>query len=194
VRNGAVFGYTNCVVSSQEYSIDNGLLIAKYSIMGSEEASQSLPTATWPSTVPYGAGQYSVEIPTGTAVTDSDNLTLTIDDSGENQYRLRSTGRGPVFTKFGDRTTTLKLDRDFADRTDYDAFKALTAQTITFTASKGANNSISFLIPVAIKDTYEVSLSGTADLIRASVQYQGMYDATTTAGYQITIKNQINIT
>jgi len=194
VRNGIVFGYTNCVVGAQEFSIDNGLLVCKYSIFGSDEAVQSSPTPTYTTTAPFGAGMYDVQIPTASTVLDADGFSLTIDDSGENQYRLRNTGRGPQFAKFGERNVSLKLERDFQNRTEYDAFKALTAQSITIVASKGANNSVTFLLPVAIKDTYEVALSGVGDLVRASVDYFGTHDASTGASYKLTVKTQENIT
>lgn len=194
VRNGQVFGYTNCVVGKQEYTIDNGMLVVKYSIFGSDEATQTSPTAAFTATQPFGAGTYDIEIPTGTAVLDSDNLTFSIDDSGENQYRLRSTGRGPSFAKFGERTTELKIDRDFLTRAEYDAFKALTAQSITMKATRGINNAVSFIMPSSIKDEYTVSLSGVGDLVRASTTYQGMHDSGISSGYQIVIKTQESIT
>jgi len=86
----------------------------------------------------------------------------------------------------------MTFERDFQDRTDFDAFKAVTAQTITITATKGANNSISILAPVAIKDTYEVGLSSEGDLVRASIAYQNVIDGTGKS-WQIVIKTQEDI-
>ena len=51
-RNGVVFGYTNCVVGSYEITVDDGILMATLSILASEEATQSSPTATWPTAAP----------------------------------------------------------------------------------------------------------------------------------------------
>jgi hypothetical protein len=48
-------------------------------------------------------------------------------------------------------------------------------------------------MPAAIKDTYEVGLSGQGDLIRASVAYNGVLDSTGNA-YTITVKTQQDIT
>ena len=193
VRNGICFAYTNCSITSQEYSIDSGLLIVKYTVMASDEAVQSVPTPTWPTSTPMGAGMYSLEIPTATPVTDSDAFTFTVNDSGENQFRLRSTGRGPAFAKFGERDVELALERDFQSRTDYDAFKALTSQSITLTATNGANI-IAFKVPVAIKDTYEVGLSGQGDLLRASIKYKGIYDTATSKGYELKVTTTESIT
>jgi hypothetical protein len=192
-----VFGYTGCVVSSHSFSIQDGQLMFNVSILGRDEASQSLPTATWQTGIqaaPYGAGTYNIQIPTASQVFDCDNFEFTVEDNGEAQYRLKNTGQGAEFINFGERSVGLTLDRDFESRADYDAFKALTSQSVTLIATKGANNSIQLDIPVAIKDTYEVGLSGQGDLIRASIAYQGAYDTTTTSAYKTTIKTQQDIT
>jgi hypothetical protein len=140
---------------------------------------QSAPTPTWPTTTPYGAGMYTLELPTGTPVEDMDTFTWTTEDNGEPQYRLRAGGaRGAKFIKFGEHNSTLTVERDFQDRTDYDNFKTLTSQSLTLIASKGANESITLNLPAAIKDTYQTNLSGQGDLVRASIQYQAVADAT----------------
>jgi hypothetical protein len=196
VRNGIPMAYTGCIVGGFNFAIEDGLLIFNATIMGRDEATQSLPTPTWATGIhrqAYGAGKYKIEIPTSTQVFDCDNFTFTVDDSPTAQYRLKDTGRGAQFISYGERTTGMTIDRDFENRTDYDAFKTGTAQSVTLTATKGANNSIALLLPAAIKDTYEVGISGQGDLIRAAVAYQGTVDA---AGvdYTITVKTQKDIT
>jgi len=196
VRNGIVFGYVGCVVSSFGFSIQDGQLMFNVSILGQNEAVQALPTATWLTGIqaaPYGAGTYNIQIPTSTQVFDCDNFEFTVEDNGEAQYRLKSTGQGAQFVNYGERSVSMTIDRDFENRTDYDAFKALTAQTITLIASKGANNSITINMPAAIKDTYEVGLSGQGDLIRASISYQGTFDPTLTSAYKVTCLAQTDI-
>jgi len=192
VRNGQVFGYTGCVVGSFTFGMDDGTLTYQASIVGADETTQSNPTPTWPTTTPFGAGMYSVEIPTASVITEVDTFEWQVNDNAEPQYRMKSTGRGAMFIKFGEREVTLSVERDFQTRADYDAFKAMTAQSIQITASKGANNSIVFLMPVSIKDTYEVNLSGQGDLVRGSVAYQNMVGPAT-ATYTLTVKTQENI-
>lgn len=192
VRNGIVFGYTGVCLSSFTFGIDNGILSFNTSVQGRDEAVQTLPVPTWPSTTPFGAGQYNIEIPTGSAVLDTDTFEFTVEDNAEAQFRLKSTGRGAQFIKYGERTSTMTVERDFESRTDYDNYKALTAQSITLLATKGTNNQISLLAPVAIKDTYEVGLSGQGDLVRASISYQNIIDGTGKS-WQIVIKTQENI-
>jgi hypothetical protein len=192
VRNGVVFGFTGIVVGSQTFTVEDGILMYNISLIGRDEAVQSAPVPTWPTTVPFGAGQYSIEIPTATPVLDTDTFEFAVDDSAEAQFRLKSSGRGAQFIKYGERAITVSMERDFDTRTDFDAFKALTSQDITITASKGANNSITLNTPVTIKDTYEVQNSGQGDLVRASIAYNAVINASGVA-YTIVLKSQENV-
>lgn len=188
--SGVVFGYVGCVVSSLKFTIENGLLTCSVAIIGRDEASQAQPTPTWPTTGVFGAGSYSIEFPTGTPVFDTDAFEFTIDDQAVPDFRLKNTGRGAQLIHYGERNCTLHAERDFVDRTDYDAFKAYTSQGVTLTASKGANNSISLVAQQAIKDTYEVNLSGQGDLVRAMINYQNTPNLGATTAYQIVVKTQ----
>lgn len=191
-RSGQIFGYTGCVVGSFKFNINNGVLNFGVSIVARQETVQSAPVATWPTTVPFGMGQYSIEIPTATPVLDTDTFEWTVQDNAEAQFRLKSTGRGADYAKFGERDVTWTMNRDFLTRADYDLFKAVTSQSITLSATKGANNSISLLTPVSFKDTYEVGLSGQGDLNRANIGYRATIDGTGKA-YQIVVKTQEDI-
>jgi hypothetical protein len=192
-RSDQVFGYTGCIVGSFKFGINNGLLTFGASIIARDEAAQSSPTATWPTSTPFGAGTYEVEIPTGTPVIDTDTFEWTREDNGEPQFRLKNSGRGAQFNKFGEGETSFTMSRDFLTRADYDLFKAIAAQSISITASKGANNEISILTPVTFKETYEVGLSGQGDLLMASVGYRASIDATGKS-YEIALKTQEDIT
>lgn len=190
---GVVFGYTGCVVSALKFTIENGLLTCSVSIIGRDEASAATPTPTWPTSNVFGAGTYSIEVPTATPVFDTDAFEFTIDDQAVPDFRLKNTGRGAQLVHYGERNCTLHLERDFVDRTDYDAFKAYTSQGITLTASKGINNSISLVVQQAIKDTYEVNLSGQGDLVRAMINYQNTPNLGATTAYSVVVKTQENI-
>jgi hypothetical protein len=195
IRNGAVFGYTGCVTSSMKYTIDNGQLKATMSIRGSDEASQSLPVPAYSGQAQvFGAGDYSIQIPTASQVFDIDTFEWTVEDNAEPQFRLRSGGqRGAQFMKFGERNVTLSTERDFQDRTDYDAYKALTAQSITLQCDKTTGEQVKIVMPVAVKETYELGLSGQGDLIRGRVAYQAVYDNATSKAYGLTFKSLMNI-
>lgn len=188
-NTGQVFGYVGCVVGQFKFGINSGLMTFTASVVGRDEASQATPTPTFTTTTPFGAGQYSFEIPTGSPVLDTDTFEWTCQDNATPQYRLKSTGRGAQFIAFGERDITVTAERDFTTRADYDAFKALTSQSITITGTKGVNNSVSLLTPVSTKDTYEVAMPGQGDLVRAQIQYQNPIDGTGKS-YQITVKTQ----
>lgn len=192
VRNNVVFGYVGVIVGSFTLTVDNDLLMYNCDLFGTSEAEQTLPTPTWVDTVPFGHGQYNLQIPTGSQVFDCDGFEFNVDDSAEVQFRLKNVP-GSQFTSYGERTVELSTERDFQSRTEYDAFKALTSDAISLTATKGANNQVIINMPAAIKDTYEIGLSGQGDLLRASIKWQGVTDA---AGkdYQLTIKTQEDIT
>lgn len=188
VRNGVVFGYTGCCVSQFVISIgSDGKMMFNVTVTGLDEAVQSSPTATWPTTEEFGAGMYNIQIPTSTQVFDADTIEFTVNDNGEGQHRLKNTGRGPQFSKWGEREVTLKTERDFESRTDYDAFKAGTSESVTATATQDSNNEVTFVVPVANKNTYEVAIGGQADLIRASVEYMGMINGSGT-DYTLSVK------
>jgi hypothetical protein len=192
-RNGMVHGYTGCIVSSFTISIEDGALKLNASIVGNTEAAQSVFTGvTWPTVSPFGMGLYSIEIPTATAVFDTDSFNFQVEDNAEPQYRLKNTGTGAQFVAFGERSTSMSVERDFENRTEYDAFKTLTSKSITLKAVRGINNSIEMIMPASIVNTYEVGLSGQGDLLRASVNYNGVVDATGKS-YSIIVKTQEDI-
>jgi hypothetical protein len=195
VRNGAVFGYTGCVVGSFQITTDNGILKFSATLVGRDEAVQSAPTPTYPTSEPIGAGSYDIQIPTSTQVFDTDTFTFSVEDNAEAQYRLKNTGRGAQFIKYGERSTTLAVERDFENRTEYDSFKALTAQSVTIeAASQTGDEAVTIVVPAAIKDTYNVALGGAqGDLIRASVSYTGVTDGSGVA-YTLALTTDENVT
>lgn len=175
-RNEEVFGYVGCVVSSMTISIDGGALKCTVSIIGTDEQSQSALTPIWPTSEPFGAGMYKIEVPKGTQIFDSDTFEFAAEDNAEAQHRIKDS-MGAQFVKFGESRATVKLDRDFENRTDYDAWKQLTKKEISFSAING-DEEVIIEAPVAIADTYEVAIGGQGDLVRASIQYNCIIDAT----------------
>ena len=171
-RGNEVSGYTGCVVSSFTLSVDSsGAFKATFSFIGVAEAAQaSALTPVWPTSVPFGAGMYSIQIPTATQVFDTDTYEFAVEDNGEAQNRLKNT-IGAQFVKFGENNATVKVERDFETRADLDKYKALTATSVTFEATQGTEK-ITILTPVAFIDSYEYGLSSVGDLVRASVEYK----------------------
>lgn len=191
VRNGEVFGYVGCVVSQFTFTPSDGLLMFNVSIIGSDEIEKALPSPSYPTTEPFGAGEYEVSI-AGTQVFDTDTFEFTVNDNAEPQFRLKNTGRGAQFVKFGERESTITMERDFLTRDEYDDFKDLTEEVIFLRAEKSATNYVQINAPVAIKNTYEVGLSGQGDLVRASIEYMNVIDGSGNS-YTIEVGTQQNI-
>lgn len=175
VRNGIVFGYTGCVVASFKFSIDNGQLMYEPEIVGRDEAVQSTPTAAWPTSVPFGAGSYNLQIPTATQVFDTDKFEFNVDDKGTPNFRLKNTGTGAQFIAYGERDVKISVERDFDTRTEYDIFKSETAQSLSLIV--GSAPGFTLTAPTTIVDTYEVDLNNQGDLVRAKVDYVGTLGA-----------------
>jgi hypothetical protein len=186
VRNAIVFGYVGCVVSSLQLTMQNEIMVATVGIVGWDEAVQSNPSETWPTEAPIGVpGDMVVEIPTAAQVYDTDQFTFNVNDNAEPQFRLRDNKVTPTFIKYGEREMTLSLERDFDARTDYDAFKLATAQSITIKATTDANNYVHIIMDALVKDSYAVGLSGQGELVRGSIEYGGVYSAANSRSYQL---------
>jgi hypothetical protein len=180
VRNGQVFGYVGCVCTKMTLSIQNDILQMDCDIIAQNEATQSAPTPTWGTSVPYGPGTWNIGIPTATQVFDMDTFSYSIDEAGAAAYRLKNTGansgRGAQFVSMGERTVQMTASRDFLDKTDYGLFQAGTAQTITIACLRGINNGISFLMGSVFKSAMQIPLSAQGDIIRASLTYDTTID------------------
>lgn len=187
IRDGVVFAYVGCVVSQFKYDLNNGILQVTWSLIGSDEAVQTLPTSTYANGVPFGQGMYELQLPTPTVIVDADTFDFTINDNATPNFRMRNTGRAATFISFGERDTTMNLTRDFLSRTDYDAYKTLAAQSFQFKALQDSNNSIVVTCPAVIKNTHTTNLSGQGNLIRSTIAYQPAFDNTTGRVYQIVI-------
>jgi hypothetical protein len=196
VRNAQVFGFFGLVVGQWAFGVNDGLATYKATMVGNDEAVQSAPTPTYSLTsTPYGAGTWSFEIPTATQIFDVDGFEFTVNDNAEPQFRLKNTGRGAQYIKFGQRDAKLTFDRDFPDRTEYNNFKAVTATSTTITAARtspfsGATNGFSIIMPSNVRDSYEVALGGQGDLVRASQELTVMFDSTSGNAYQVVVKTQ----
>lgn len=194
VRNDIVYGYTGCVVGSFTYSIDNGQLISSFSVMGRDEATQALPTPTFSDVGPFGAGMYDVEIPSGNVVTDTDTFSFQVEDNATPEYRLKSTGRGAQYIRFGEQAASMSMSRDFESRAKYDEYRNLTAEQVDITAARNADRSIKLSMPAIIKDDFTINLSGQGDLLRADISYQATADPATGFAYSVEVKTGEDLT
>ena len=170
-RGNETSGYTGCVVGGFTLSVDDyGAFKMTVTIVGNAESTQTAPTAVWATTLPFGAGMYRLEIPTATQVFDTDKYEFVVEDNAEAQNRLKNT-LGAQFVKFGENSTSVKVERDFETRAELDQYKALTAKSLTFQAIQGTD-SVKIETGVSYIESYEYGLSSVGDLIRASVEYK----------------------
>jgi len=193
VRGDEAFGYVGCVVSSMTFSVDNDMGVMNLSVLGAAEEAVATPAApAYGDDVPFGAGTWSLQIPTATQIFDADNFSFEVNDNGEVQNRLKST-LGAEFIAYGERDLQLSLDRDFEDRDEYENFKQLTARSVTVALNEAANNQVSFEMVAAIIDDYAVNLSGVGDLVRSSTTYIGTAGSANEA-YKILITTDEDVT
>lgn len=201
VRNGEVFGFTGCIVGGFNFSMDNGMLICSCSVVGVNESSQALPVPVWDAGNPYGPGMYNVEIPTATPTGQFDSVgldswSLEINDNATPEFRMRG-DHGAEFARYGERTVSMSLQRDFLDRAEFDAFKAMTKQSITIEATGlvPAEDAVTFLLPSNYKASYGLGLASQGDLTMADIEYTITHDeATGTPEYTITVLSTEEIT
>jgi len=194
VRSGVVSAYTGVQVSSFSFTETDGVLMFNCSVMGLNEATQAAPTETYPATqTVFGPGTWDIEIPTLTDVADVETFTFSVEDNLQSNQRLRN-ALGPAHLTYGERSVSAEATRDFSNRTEFDAFKAGTSNSITIRATKSATNSIEMSMPVAYKESYEFNLSGQGDLVMASISYFGAHNAATPGAYQVVVKTQEDIT
>lgn len=194
VRNDVVFGYTGCVMSGMTLGVNNGMMVATINILGSGEATQAAPVATFPTTVPFGADAYTIEIPTASAISDAGSFEFNLDDSGEPQYRLGSLAA--QFIKLGERNVSMSIERDFLNKTEYDIFRAVTAQELHVRAEQPTNAAeyVDILLRSGIMESYEAFLESQGEIITAALEYTGKWDFTATESYQIEVGTTENLT
>jgi len=195
VRAGIAFGYVGCVVGNHSFGSDNDLATYTPTVVGTSEEEVAVPAAPVyrDDDDPFGSGMWNIQVPTGTQIFDADNYTLDINDNAEAQNRLKNS-LGAQFVSFGERDVELTVDRDFEDRSEYNEFKLLTEKSISVRLEKEAGRAVQFNIPGSIKDTYEVSLTGVGDLVRASTTYRGIHAASVGGGFEIVVETDEDIT
>jgi hypothetical protein len=194
VRNGQVFGYVGCCVHQFKFALNAGILEVTFTMLGTNEAVQSLPSDTYVNDVPFGEGMYQLQFPVATVITDADTFDFTVNDNGVPNYRMRNDTVGASFINFGERVLTMNLTRDFLTRADYDAYKAYGAQAFSFAAAHGASSSITITAPAVIKDTHVTNVSAIGTLVRSVITYKPILDATTSRSYQMVVVTSENMT
>ncbi len=191
-RNGVRFGYVGCTVVSQSWTVEDGILMVEWSILGQDEATQADTAASYTSTgKEFQSGQHTLEFD-DSATSNATEVTIDIDDSGSAEDRLSGTS-GADLIRFGERTVNVSMARDFESRAEYDLFRAATSQKFEFDISNGTH-SIEWEMPQLVADSYAIPLEGQGELVRGSVEYTADYDTTLGSSYEVVITTDENIT
>ena len=192
-RNGVRFGYSGVSVTGMAFTVTDGILICTATVSALAESLPGAESDSYSVETPFYTGTFSVEIPDSSAVMDMDNFSWSVTEGGSTNHRLDGSTNPSIIT-MGERTTSCSMDRDFDARTDLDAFEAATATSVTIICTHtAATRYLKLEMPVASMETYDVNLGGQGDIVRASINYTGSYNAGTTGAYRATVKTAENI-
>ena len=204
VRNNVVFGYTGCVVGGFEFTIEDAVLRCTMNVLGLAEASQSVPTPTWPTKDIFGADAHRVYLaasaaaPTfSTADTGFNGFTFRANYNAEAQNRIKA-DRSASYISFGITEAEIESELDFLDRTDFDNFKNNTQRAIKLESLNGgatyalASSGVKLQGNRVSYDTYDIALEGMGDLIMAGFTGRCVgIDAGD--AYEISVKSPVSI-
>ncbi len=193
-RNGTNFAYLGVTVGKLSFTINDGILVGTASVGALSEATQSSTSPSYSNNNPFATGNYTVEVPNSSSITDVDNFTFDIEEGLSSNHRLNGSQNAASIT-LGERTVSSSLERDFEGRTNFDSFKAATATSLTVICTySGGNRYLKLEMPVVTMESYEVNLASQGELVRASVNYTGSYSTSDTFAYRATVKTDENIT
>jgi hypothetical protein len=184
-RGSQYMAYVGMSVSQLTFSLDNGLLVCTASMIGNGEIDQTVVTPTWPTSIPFGPGKVTLEVPSGTPRSDADTFNVTINDNGTASNRLNGQ-RSAAYINWGEREITASFEHDFDTESDYNVFKNQTQQILKVIATNsGTNDQVTMLVNAAIEEAYTVNLGSIGDVNRGGATFHGL--ETATGGYTITI-------
>jgi len=174
-RGGNSRGYVGLSVGQITLTVDNGLLMATASMVGTDEATQSAGTPSWATTEPIGPGDVTLEVPTGSARADADTFTFTLNDNLTFANRLNGQ-RKAAYNNWGEREISWAYEFDYDTQTDYDAFIAQTIRSITMKGTLTATEEVSVLTAATASEAHVSNLSSLGDVNRASVDAHAFHN------------------
>lgn len=206
VRNEVAFGYAGCTLGSCRFFIDEGILKFSTNMFGESDAGAvALPTASWSAPSLFGADASAVFSDVAGAAPAFATQELgfegytweaNFNPTAENRIvRTRSAN----YIAFHQTEITLDTSLDFAERSDYDDFVATTQRAFRLESLNGgatyaaATDAVRVDTHRLVFETYDLGLSGLADIIKAGVTGQGIGIAGGDA-YKISVKSPTDIT
>jgi hypothetical protein len=206
VRNGVGFGYAGCVAAGYEFTLDNGVLLVTFNMLGlSETDVGSLGTPVWVDPKLFGAASHSIFVaasavtPTWTSNNVNFNgFTFTANFNGAAQNRVVP-NRAATYISFGETEANYNTELDFIDKTEYTNYKnastrAVKLESLRNAAVDFATATEAFRIQInrTAYDSYTVPLSGMGDLIMATTTGRAIGIAGGSA-YAIEVKTSVDI-
>lgn len=213
VRNEQGFGYAGCVVGSMEFTIDNGVLVVTFNVIGlsEQEPSDLDDTPVWVQSVILGADSHDIYVadaatsedpdPTFTdPIVDFNGITININYNGEAQNRIQST-RAAAYISYGKTEVSYTTELDFIDRDEYDNFvnadtRALRLESKRLDDGMTTFDDVDYGVRIDINrtnyETYDVNLAGMADLLMANVTGRALGVAGADA-FTITVRSTTDV-
>ena len=206
IRNGVGFGYAGCTVGNHAYTIEDGVLRHSMDIMGlSETTPGGLGTPTWQTPALLGADAHAVFVDAAgtapafaTAALNFNGFTLNINDNPTPQNRITNS-RAAQYISYGFTDLTIDTELDFLNKTEYDAFKAVTKRAIKLesvpaqgTFAAATVDAFQAIVYNSVYDTYTVGLGSAPDLVMAGTTMRGLAIAGGNA-YQLSVKSAVVI-
>ena len=189
-KAGESFGFCGCAVSGWDLSVEDGIPIITVHIIGSKELDQADPTPVFLTTdVPVTAVGWAIQIPDASAILTVEDVTFSVNDNAEPQFRLGNTGA--QWVKFGEREVKAECTRDFNSRAEFDLYKVVTATSVTIILTQGSKI-VTIKMANVTRETYEID--GSTDQgspVMAKISYMGNYDITTSKSYEVTVAGSL---
>lgn len=185
-KAGESFGFSGCVVSGWELSVEDGIPLITVHIIGSKELDQADPTPAFLTTdVPFSAPSWNIQIPDASQIFQVEDMTFSVNDNCEPQFRLGNTGA--QWVKFGEREVKAEVTRDFNSRAEFDLYKSVTATSVTLVLTQGSNT-VTIKMANVTRETYEID--GSTDQgspVMAKVSYMGNYNISNSKSYEVIV-------
>lgn len=206
VRNGVGFGYAGMSLDRIQHTLNNGVLQFTLGMYGLSEALPAgLNTPVWIAPDLFGAASHSVYLDaagltpafaTPSVIFNSFDVDINFNAAAQN--RINSL-RSASYISYGMTDPQVTTELDFLNRTDYDNFKNNARSAIKFESLKGgatfalATEGYNITFYNTAFDTYEMQLSGLANLIMANATSRGLVQVGGNP-YLIQVKSPVSIT
>lgn len=207
-RNDILFGYAGCVAGGFELTIDNGVLIYTFNMLGLsendvDEGDEGTPA--WIDPNLFGAAAHAVyvdESGTAPAFADTDvnfnGFTFNANFNASAQNRLVR-NRAATYIAYGESEITYTTELDFVDKAEYNSYQDAETRAIRLESIKGGADWAGATVGHRLTcyrtayDTYEVALGGMGDLIMAGTTGRiiGIAGA---PPYRIEVRSPVTIT